>query len=502
MSGDPCSGLSLEQLQEKYRQLVTKHADVTTKAKGKLVELSNALKSTQADKSVLENTLAQFKALTKQKVQALRQKIATLEEDKSNTAPNGDAAALEEQNQSLKAKIDAQTAKAVETKNALAAVTAERDQLRDKSQSLRETLGVVRTKTKEKIEKMKDRHAEEVEKLIARADQAENAHHTLLATLDEVRQQVAVLQEEREEAQKVSAATMEDMEQRLAEQSSQLKDEATAAELKLSEQRATLESQLREALEHEASEHRQALEIKQEEHSAAVRTLEQELASQTQAQADDLNAELAEAESLRSGAADKENQIKTLVREYQACQDQLSEAESKLLDNEKAMTELREQSASKNQELEHAEHRLQSKLQSASEDAASQERLGAELSQAQEEIRQLHSELSQTEASANSKLQDFASQVEMQQQSARDFMVCSSMSTKFIFSCAFLRYRSLYILGTYHDSFQERAGHCSRRKHRSTHRVGILEVVEERSRRKRSEIYRATRTSSSCAQRS
>ena len=143
---------AVSQLQEKYDKLAAKHADVTAKAKGRLIELSTKLKTSQAERVALQTQvheatarLTQFKTLTVKKVGALRQKITELEqhqhqdEHQQSSGENDDA---------MKVEYEAQLA---ELRQQLEAKAAEAARFEASDKKMRETLGVVRTKTKEKV---------------------------------------------------------------------------------------------------------------------------------------------------------------------------------------------------------------------------------------------------------------------------------------------------------------------------------------------------------------
>ena len=342
---DPAAGLSLEELQEKYRLLVQKHADVSAKAKGRLVELSSALKGTREEKGALESQLqaaaaklAQFKTLTVKKVQGLQQKITELEQ--RNKEPEAASAAATTTTTAAAAAAAAETAglsknaeeqeaplavvaelsgQISELQAALAAKTEEAERYAASDKKMRDTLSVLRAKTKEKVERMKEAHAQELAEAKQRYE-TELDEKAKALELKHTESVAAAVQSVRREAEERFAERLKNAESEV--QSMQLQLDAVQQDQTVRERELVAEAQSSEAnfvekattaLKQEHLESVAALTQKLEaqmERAHAESSLEQQALRQEQenAVAQMKASEAGHAEELREHAAKNEAQ--------------------------------------------------------------------------------------------------------------------------------------------------------------------------------------------------
>eukprot|EP00750_Incisomonas_marina_P029054 INCI7033.2.p1 GENE.INCI7033.2~~INCI7033.2.p1 ORF type:complete len:1400 (+),score=439.49 INCI7033.2:204-4202(+) len=341
---DPAAGLSLEELQEKYRLLVQKHADVSAKAKGRLVELSSALKGTREEKGALESQLqaaaaklAQFKTLTVKKVQGLQQKITELEQRNkepeaasaaaTTTTTAAAAAAAEtaglsknaEEQEAPLAVVAELSGQISELQAALAAKTEEAERYAASDKKMRDTLSVLRAKTKEKVERMKEAHAQELAEAKQRYE-TELDEKAKALELKHTESVAAAVQSVRREAEERFAERLKNAESEV--QSMQLQLDAVQQDQTVRERELVAEAQSSEAnfvekattaLKQEHLESVAALTQKLEaqmERAHAESSLEQQALRQEQenAVAQMKASEAGHAEELREHAAKNEAQ--------------------------------------------------------------------------------------------------------------------------------------------------------------------------------------------------
>lgn len=338
---DPAAGLSLEELQGKYRTLVKKHADVSAKAKGRLVELSSALKGTREEKDSLESQLqaataklAQFKTLTVKKVQGLQQKITELEQHKTKE-PSAETAASSEGDEASPVVAEL-NGKISELQAALEAKTEEAERYATSDRKMRDTLSVLRAKTKERVESMKQDHAKALAEATQRfetelkekVEALEVMHAESVAAAVAAAEQTSRAQAEETFAEKLknTESEVQELQQQL-DAAQQQNQTARARELVAAEEAQSTEAELAEeaasALRQEHAESIAALRQEFEERVSAEGSLEQQALRQAQetaaGQLEALKAQYAEemreltrqAETQATESAAREGTLKT-----------------------------------------------------------------------------------------------------------------------------------------------------------------------------------------------